>query len=108
MGLDYSTLAPSARWCAQKTGEVEVFNEQKTTRSLALSGKLLSANDARIEISSRGEILQVIDLKANVPQSVTIVSPNILPGANRLHFQSNAHPIISDGRKFNFALLLDE
>ena len=108
MGLDYSILAPCARWCAQKIGKVEVFTEQKTSKSLALSGKLLSVNDARIEISSRGEILQVFNLKANVPQAVSIDLPNVLQGANRLCFQSNALPIISDGRKFNFALLLDE
>jgi hypothetical protein len=107
-GLDLSMLAPSARWCAQKTGEVEVFNEQKTIMSVALSGKLLSANDARIEISARGTIFQTVDIKAGVPQFVSIDLPNALPGATRLKFQSTAMPIISDGRKFNFALLLDE
>ncbi len=106
-GLDSSMLASSARWCAQKTGEVEIFNEQKTSKSLVISGKLLSANNARLEISSRGKILQAIDLKANVPQAVSIDLPNLFPGATRLRFQSNAMPILSEGRKFNFAFVLD-
>jgi hypothetical protein len=106
-GLDSSMLASSARWCAQKTAEVEVFNEQKTPKTFALSGQLLSANNARIEISSRGNILQAIDIKAGVPHSVLIDLPNALPGATRLKFQSTAMPIISDGRKFNFAFVLD-
>ena len=107
-GLDSSMLASSARWCAQMTAEVEVFNEQKTPKPFALSAKLLSANNARIEISARGGVIQTVDLKAGVPQSVSIDLPNALPGATRLKFQSSAMPLISDGRKFSFALLLDK
>ena len=101
-------LASSARWCAQMTAEGEVFNEQKTPKPFALSAKLLSANNARIEISARGGVIQTVDLKAGVPQSVSIDLPNALPGATRLKFQSSAMPLISDGRKFSFALLLDK
>ena len=107
-GLDSSMLAPSARWCAQKTGEVEVFNEQKTSKTFALRGVLMAPNDARIEISARGKVIQIVNLIANVPQGVSIDLPNALPGATRLKFQSSIMPIISDGRKFNFALLLDK
>jgi hypothetical protein len=107
-GLDSSMLASSARWCAQKTAEVEVFNEHKTSKPFVLSGQLLSANNARIEISARGGVIQTVDLKAGVPQSVSIDLPNALPGATRLKFQSSTMPLISDGRKFSFALLLDK
>ena len=100
-------LPEDARWCAQKIGELEIFNEQSKPQSMNLIGTLFSPNDAKIEFSFQKKIIKTVDLKANNPELISIQLASVEPGATRLIFQTDSNPIASGGKKFNFAFILN-
>ena len=105
---DAVNLPIGSKWCAQKFGEVEIFNEMDKPQAMNTTGIMFSPQDSIIQISIGKESLKTLVLKANIPEVVNIQLPALKPGASRLIFKSNRNPIICNGRKFNFALAFNE
>lgn len=101
-------MPEGTRWCAQNIGELEIFNELPYTKKTVLNCKIFSMSDAKIEVSMEGQIIRAIDLKSHLVEEIVIELPEIAPGAKRLIFRTNARPFFNAGRKFTFALALEE
>jgi len=103
---DLPQMPEGTRWCAQRTGEVEIFNELPYPKKTTMHLKLLSMDDANIEISMDGKPIKSFGVKANLVESLIIDLPELAPGASWLSFQTNSQPVFNGGRKFGFALCL--
>ena len=99
-------MPEGTRWCAQKTGEVEIFNELPYPKKTAIHLKLLSMQDAKIEISMGEKPIKSFNVKANLVENLVFDLPELPPGASRLFFRSSGRPVLNGGRKFGFALCL--
>ena len=96
------------RWSAQPHGEIEIFNERSQPQDFLLKGSMMSMNDASLSVFLGEKKLQEIALRAGELQPVVIDLPSLKSGASRIRFESDAQPELVDGRKFNFALALQE
>ena len=108
LGITIQKSIGKMRWCAQNTGEIEIYNGQTKPASFKITGRLVALNDAKIEILAKQKVIQKVDLKAGEMMPFSMDLSLVRPGAERVEFRSSLNSEIIDGRQFNFALQLDE
>jgi hypothetical protein len=108
LGITIHKSIGKMRWCAQNTGEIEIYNGQTKPCSFKITGRLVALKDAKIEILAKQKVIQKVDLKAGEMVPFSMDLSLVQPGAERVEFRSSLNSEIIDGRQFNFALQLDE